>query len=160
MIMDRTNKRWMACLVATVIGISVLSACGSINRDSSGEVIEEGSVSAFEMQLGDCLTDTFQDSSTSFSEANAVPCEQSHAFEVYYTQELDGDTYPSDVSSQADIICELSLAGIINGIIDESPYVFVSTYPSQNSWENGSDREVVCLVGMYDGTNTTGRIVN
>jgi hypothetical protein len=44
--------------------------------------------------------------------------------------------------------------------VDESPYTFVSVYPTQNSWENGNDREVVCLVGMYDGTTSTGRLFN
>ena len=158
--MGSSAKSWVVWIVVIFVGGSIFSACTSADRDTSGEVVDSGTVSAFEMRVGDCFNDSFDGGITSFSEANAVPCDQSHAWEAYYSSDLDDGNFPTDLSAQANMLCELTLAGLINGIVDESPYTFVSVYPTQNSWENGNDREVVCLVGMYDGTNSMGRLFN
>ena len=158
--MDRTNKRWMACLVATVIGISVLSACGSADRDSSGEVIEEGSVSVWEIRVGDCLTDTFESDSNEFSSANAIPCDQPHAFEAYHRDYFSGDTFPTDVGSAADDICYYAFVDYFGMPVEETNLTFYFLFPTKESWESRSDREITCITGMDDGSYLTGKLRN
>jgi hypothetical protein len=151
-------KNWVIWIVVIFVGGSIFSACTSADRNNSGEVVDPGTVSAFEIQEGDCLTDSFLDSNDSFTEVNAVPCDEPHAYEAYFSTDLEGETYPSDVSLQAGILCELTLAGLIDGIVEDSAYTFVTTMPSQASWESSRDRQVMCLVGMRDGSDKMGRI--
>ena len=151
----------MAYLVATVIGISVLSACGSADRDSSGEVIEEGYVSAWEIKVGDCLTDTFDSaSSTEFSSANAVPCDQPHVFEAYHSEDITGDTFPTDLDTIADDICYYAFVDFVGISVEQTYLTYSSLQPTQESWEGKFDREITCVVSMIDSSDITGTLRN
>lgn len=158
--MEISAKGFVVWIAAIVIGISTLSACGSADRDSSGEVIEEGSISAWAIQVGDCLTDTFESGNNEFSDANAIPCDQPHAFEAYHGEYLSGDTFPADLGTTGDDICYYAFADYVGITVEETNLTFYSLIPTKESWEGKSDREITCIAGMDDGSDFTGSLRN
>jgi hypothetical protein len=158
--MGNSLKGFFVWITAIAIGISTLSACGSADRDDSGAVVEEGSVSAWSIQVGDCLTDTFGGDNVEFSYANVIPCDQPHAFEAYHGDVLSGDTFPTDINTTVDDICYYAFADFIGITVEETYLTYSSLLPTQVSWENDDDREVTCIVGMEDGSEITGTLRN
>ena len=158
--MANSLKGWAIWIVVIVIASSIFSSCTSADRDNSGEVVDSGSVSAFEIKVGDCLTDTFGAGDSTFSETNAVPCNEPHAFEAYHSEYLSGDNFPADINTLADDICYYAFPDFVGVTVEETDLSYSSLLPTQNSWDQKSDREVTCLVGMYDGSEVTGTLRN
>jgi hypothetical protein len=123
-------------------------------------VVEEGSVSAWSIRVGDCLTDTFADGYSEFSNANLVPCDQPHAFEAYHCEDLSGDTFSSALDAQADDICYYAFEDFIGANFDDTYLTYNVFLPTQKSWEGNNDREVTCIVGFEDGSDITGTLRN
>ena len=116
-------------------------------------------VSAFEVKIGDCLVDTFADEE-SFQDVNAVPRSQPHAFEAYHSEDVSGDTFPTNLGKLSDEICYVAFEGYVGVSIEETVLTFMSLIPTRESWEKGSDREVTCLVAMSDGSDMIGALRN
>lgn len=159
--MRSSTKSWVGWVAAIVIATASLSACGSADRDASGEVIEEGYVSAWAIKVGDCLTDTFESaSSTEFSSANAVPCDQPHVFEAYHSEDITGDSFPTDLDTIADDICYFAFVDFVGISVEETYLTYSSLQPTQESWVGKIDREITCVVSMSDSSDITGTLRN
>jgi hypothetical protein len=142
-----------------VVGLGYAGIAGQDNttRDESGAIISEGEVGAFRIQLGDCLNGL---SGGLVESVEGVPCSEPHSEEVYHAFNLDeGDgTFPGDevVGTAADEGCYAAFEPFVGTTFEESEYGFSSLTPSEESWDELDDREVLCLIANYDGTPKTG----
>jgi hypothetical protein len=157
--MESAIKSWIFWFAVIIGGGAIYGAFTNADRGSSGEVVEEGTVSAFEIRIGDCLTDMVG-SQEMFSEVNAVPCDQPHAFEAYHNEDVSGDSFPTDLDNVADEICNINFENYVGSPVDTTNLTFSYFIPTKESWENANDRQVTCLVEMDDGSDVTGSLRN
>ncbi|MEM7276032.1 MAG: septum formation family protein [Actinomycetota bacterium] len=138
-----------------------LAACGGASqtdetvRDESGAIVEEGEVGAFKVQVGDCISGVEEGL---VETANGVTCDGMHQYEVYYSHLLPAGDYPGDVAinEAAQSECLEAFEPFVGLSYDQSVYGFTALTPVQDSWERIDDREILCLIGNYDGTDKSG----
>lgn len=145
------SKREMAVGLGLVL---LTAACGGAERDDAGDIVEEGDVSAFKIAVGDCLnTPSALDE---ISEVEGVPCTEPHNAQAYHAYDLTDGDYPglAFVQSDSQEQCLANFAGFMGIDFANSPYYISTLYPTQESWDLGDDREVLCLVTTEDGSPT------
>ena len=152
----------VAFAIACVL-LVVVSACASEpSRDASGAIEEQGDLSVFSFQVGDCFDDP-EGSPDEVQDVNAVPCSQAHDNEVFHIFELPDGPFPGDaaIASAAEEECLPAFASYVGTPYPVSELFSVPITPTSESWDLGDDREVVCalydeggeLVGSMKGSN-------
>jgi hypothetical protein len=141
--------------VAAVIGISTAA-----ERNSAGEITSAGVVDAFEVRVGDCFDDEAFES-TEISEIPGVPCSEPHDNEVYAAFDVTGGEWPGDerIEELANEGCLDRFAGAIGKSFEDSVINFATIYPSEASWKQRDDREVICVAYHMELEQLTGSIV-
>lgn len=147
-------------LAATVM---VGAGCGSdasgdeTTRDSAGQIVEGGTLDAFEIKVGDCLGAS---EGGDLKSIEGIPCERPHQSEVYYAYTLpEGDgTFPGTevIQDAADQACATAFEGYVGVPIESSVYVIGTIAPSEDSWTAIRDREVLCTLTQGSSELTTG----
>ena len=87
-----------------------------------------------------------------------VPCEQAHTHEVYHKVTYtppDGTYDATRISQFASEQCSQSFATYVGIPYDRSKYYFLNFAPTEESWTQKGDREVVCLL-FLQGSELTG----
>lgn len=141
----------LAILAAIGVGIVVLVA---VTPDSwLLEPMEEGS----------CFGSFEEFETDLFYSAQPIPCEEPHALEVYSvsTASLQYlDDYPGDVEVDeiAAVYCEQRFETFVGLAWEESQLDYWLLRPSKESWEDWTDREIVCLVGRVDRALSVGTL--
>jgi hypothetical protein len=140
--------------VAAAVGISSMA-----QRNDAGEIMSAGSVDAFEVQVGDC----FQDgafASEDVSEVPGVPCSEPHDNEVYAAYDVQGE-WPGDerIEEMAYRGCYERFEGAIGKRYEESIIDYTVIYPSEGSWHELDDREVICVAYHMEFEQLTGTII-
>jgi len=128
-------------------------------RDETGVVQEAGAVGAFRIQVGDCLADP----GTGLVETvDAVPCSDPHQSEAYHSFELTFLDWPGEegLSEAAGQGCYDQFFPFVGMTYEQSIYDFTWLEPTEASWNEIDDREVVCFVSLYDGGDKTGSARN
>jgi hypothetical protein len=143
-----------AAAVAAAIGISTAA-----QRNADGQITEAGAVGAFEIRVGDCFDDEAF-ASTEISEIPGVPCSEPHDNEVYAAFDMAGE-WPGDtrVEELAHEGCYARFAAAIGKGYEESVIDFTTIYPSQGSWTQREDREVLCVAYHVDLEKLTGTVI-
>jgi Domain of unknown function (DUF4190)/Septum formation len=140
---------WMLAIIAAIVAVVATSA----DRDSStGEITESGDVSAFALEVGDCLNDI--EESQMITSLPAVPCDQPHEAEVFGMFDLPEGDYPTEdeLVAQADRGCADLMARYAPEAMSNPAIGFFYIYPPEQAWPE--DREVVCLAISSEGTMT------
>jgi hypothetical protein len=142
-----------AAAVAAVIGIT-----SAAQRNDAGEITAAGSVGAFEVRVGDCFDDEAF-ANAEISEIPAVPCSQAHDNEVYALFDIEGE-WPGDerVEELAYEGCHQRFAAAIGKTYEDSEIDYTVMYPSEGSWKQRQDREVVCVAYHMEYEKLTGSI--
>ena len=140
--------------LAAILGFNAVA-----ERNADGVITSAGSVSAFEVQVGDCFDDAAFES-TDVSEVPGVPCGDPHDNEVYATFDLTGE-WPGDerVEELAFEGCYDRFAGAIGRSYEESVIDYTAIYPSAGSWKQIDDREVICVAYHMDFEKLTGSVI-
>lgn len=143
-----------------LVGASYLGLAGEDNttRDETGAVVEGGEVGAFRIQLGDCLLDS---PDGDFESIEAVPCDESHQSEVYAAfnvpfSEIAAFPGRDSIRAAADDGCLAEFEAFVGRSYELSVYGISSITPTEGSWDEFDDREVLCLVSNFDGTPKVG----
>lgn len=149
-------KNW-AIYILAAIGFVTYGAITEADRDGSGAIIDEGSVDAFEVKIGDCFDD-----SKSFDEISSlpgVPCSEPHDNEAYAVVELTLDRYPDGdgMGDMASDICLKRFEPFVGRDYETSALDIFTMYPTSESWAQ-NDREVVCAVYSMDASKLTGSV--
>ena len=144
---------------AVGIGYAGIAGQDDTTRDEeTGEVVEGGEIGAFRIRVGDCLADV---TVGEFESAEAVPCSTPHLVEVYAAFNLEGDLdapFPgvSTVTDSAEAECLHRFAPFVDHPFATSIFDIQTITPAEEGWQRLDDREVLCLIGRYDGSLKTG----
>ena len=144
----------MKFVLSLLAGIFLLSACSSDNttRNDDGEIVEGGDLGVFAVQEGDCVN--FPEGGGDVASFDAVACEDPHDGEIYELFDITGfDEYPGDdaVSTQAGEGCRDAFESFVGIDYDSSVLFFTFLSPSEGTWNDLDDREVICIITPADG---------
>lgn len=142
-------------------GYAGLAGEDNTTRADDGAIIGEGEIGAFRIRLGDCLEAT---PAGEVETATGVPCSQPHADEVYHAfivAESDGQ-WPGQaaIDQQADDGCLAAFEPFVGTAYEDSVYGIGYFTPTEGSWTELDDREILCLINNYDGSVKTGSARN
>lgn len=139
----------IAGVIAVVaIGAVAIFAPEDAERDESGDIVESGQVSVFDLSEGDCwnnVPDEGQETET----VDAVPCTEPHESEVFAVFDVDlGEEWPGidAVTAEAETQCVQRFEGFVGLTYDQSVLNLFYFNPIEESWNQLDDREVVCVV--------------
>ncbi|MDT9594112.1 septum formation family protein [Nocardioides zeae] len=147
-IMNRT----IAAAGFALLAATTLAGCGSdeeATRDAdTNEVTEAGEADVFSLALGDCIDD--DGLGNEVSDVAAVPCAEPHDNEVFHVVEMEGDDWPGDEAVEAAVEegCVGEFETFVGVAYMDSELDIFPLTPTQGSWEQGDDREILCLI--YD----------
>ncbi|MEX2504024.1 MAG: septum formation family protein [Egicoccus sp.] len=151
--------RWQRAAFA--VALVVLAGCGADEgtRNEDGLVVNAGSWSVFDLQVGDCLAPE-PDLTGEVSEIPVVPCDQAHAQEVFATVEHPADAYPGAgaVAAWADGACMTELQDDLGYGLEDGLYISY-LLPTFDGWNTDDDRNVVCVVVSPDADGSIGSYV-
>lgn len=129
----------------------VLAACGGggLKRDDTGAVVSGGTVTPFDIQIGDCSKAELKDETT---EVDLVPCIEPHTHEAYFLAEHPDGPYPGATALKvfAEQQCVGAFADYMGIEVAESRFYFTFLFPSVSTWNDKQDRQVVCFVVSRD----------
>jgi hypothetical protein len=152
---------------AAVAGIAVFGGVTAFGDDTTrndqNEIIESGGLGAFAIAVGDCLN-----LPSEFSEVQSVegvPCSQAHNAQAFAVFDLTGfgDEFPGSAAfdQQASMGCYDRFESFVGVPYEDSELYFLSLEPTQESWAQLGDREIVCLLVLpengtfsYDAQNS------
>ena len=154
-----------------VVLVAALVLAGACSKDKAkredGEITKAGPISVFDLRPGDCL---MPDDKTvgDIENINAVPCAEVHTQEVFAVPEYpdDNGVYPgeAEILKFADASCLEAFNTYTGTDYLSSNLFFTYLHPSLDSWNDGDDRQVVCVIvsptedgmtGSVKGTTTT-----
>ena len=136
-----------------------VSGCGAFsNLFGSKQTEASTSVSVFKVQIGQCFNPP-SGVKAELSDLSAVACTSPHTQEAYanpsYQAPAGGDNsvYPGDaaLASFANGSCAQAFTSYVGVSYLDSSLFFTYLLPSARSWEQGSDRTVLCFA------TTTGK---
>lgn len=139
-------KSWGIYLLVA-LGFVAYNAITEADRDSTGAIVGEGSVDAFQVRVGDCFDDS--SSLDEISSLPGVPCSDPHDNEAFAVFDVSVTTYPGDdaMGELANTSCIERFETFVGKDYESSTLDVFTMYPSTDSWTQ-NDREVVCAV--YD----------
>ncbi|TAJ49351.1 MAG: hypothetical protein EPO52_03485 [Herbiconiux sp.] len=150
--------------LASAAGLSALVAlalCGCAEASfSAGDSPTNAATvvptkSVFALEIGDCVDDTDE---VELQHLPLVDCADPHDYEVFDEYQIPDGDYPGD-----DVITEIALgycSGAMEsfvGVAYEASALDINYLtPTEDSWTNGGDRQISCLVfdpaGKVSGT--------
>lgn len=145
----------VAALVAAPVAVGLLAGCAptgsGLPRDAVGRITESARTSAWALEVGDCTTTL--DASGTVETVDVAPCEEPHAFEVFAATTMAETTFPGmqRAGEDADEECRTAFAAFVGVPLDRSRYTVLFLHPTQRSWDEQTDRQVLCLAGRSGG---------
>ncbi len=136
-----------------IVGVLVFLALRSPERTSVDAIAE-----------GQCFADFNQFEATEIrSSVSSADCVDEHALEVFEVTDapyVEFSEYPGE-----EVITDLAFRHCLDGFeefvgitYEDSSLDVWALYPTEGSWNLNSDREVVCMVGAFDQSLTTGTL--
>ena len=152
-------KSWAFYILAG-LGFVVYGAMTDADRDSSGAIVGEGRLDAFQIKAGDC----FDDSSSLDDEITSlpgIPCSEPHDNEAFAVIGLTIAAYPEGegMAELAQDSCLGRFDSFVGRDYESSSLDVFTMYPSHDSWEQ-NDREVVCAVYDMNASKLKGSVKN
>jgi hypothetical protein len=139
------------------IGGSVLFAA---RRGDSGEIVDAGNLSVFDLQEGDCFDAGLNSGQvTEISEVRAVPCAEPHVYEMFSVAEYPAGESPS--AADADYTpwerenCLGRFEAYVGIDYDSSLYYISALVPTDSSWAQG-DHTMMCFLHNDPESAMTG----
>lgn len=137
------------------VGLTAGAAAGlggfdNTSRDDAGQIVQEGNISVFSLQVGDCLNIPDKNA-TKLGESSGVPCSQAHLYEVFAeTTITDLTTYNKDaISTKASDFCSASFQTFVGIPVERSTLTISWLVPTQETWGEG-DNEITCILIRRD----------
>ena len=141
--------------IAVALGIVGYGMVTEVDRDSSGAIVGEGTVDAFEIRVGDCFDDG--SSLEEISSLPGVPCAEPHDNEAYAVFDVTISDYPEGDGMQtlAFNSCLERFQPWVGKDYETSSLDIFVMYPTTESWRQ-NDREIVCAVFDVDANKLVG----
>ena len=146
---------------AILLGLLVSACATEPARDEAGDIQEEGELSVFSFQVGDCFDDPSTDAGE-VSDVAGVPCADPHDNEVFHLYDMPDGSFPSSSAIEASVEAEClpAFEGYVGISYQISELFLFPITPTAESWDR-TDREVACalfadeeqLIGSMQGSN-------
>ena len=150
-------KTW-GLYVVVALGFVIYGAATKVDRDSSGAIVDEGSIDAFQIRVGDCFDDasSFDDQ---ISDLPGVPCSEPHDNETFAVFDLTISTYPDGdaMGELAHVSCLEHFESFVGKDYDSSSLDIMTLFPSTQSWQQ-DDREVICAAYDMNANKLVGSV--
>lgn len=123
---------------------------------------DTGVVSPFALEVGNCLNaGEVDDGGDLLVNVELIDCDDAHQAEVVSVEDMEaaGNTeFPGKeaVDARAKLLCQPRVESFIGGSLVESSLLLLWLTPTEESWADDNDREVVCMVAAPDGETLTG----
>lgn len=117
-----------------------------------------GGSEVFNIEVGACM-DSAQLAGDEVSQVTTIDCAEEHDVEAYASTQLEGDTYPGKdaILAKADEFCLAEFTTFVGvASYEESSLFFSYLYPTEESWNDADDREILCL--LIADTPVTGTL--
>lgn len=158
----RPIRRTAAVLGAVLLAAPLAGCLGKeppARDESSGEVIASGQESAFTLKDGDCFNDARDINGQmpdTVTDVPVVPCSEAHDNEVMGHFDLVGDSYPSEEEIDLQVVehCIAIFDDFVGLSYEDSVLDIFPMTPTEGSWNNMNDREVICAVWDPEGLVT------
>jgi Septum formation len=152
------RRNWIVGIVIAA-GAYATNSFLQADRDTSGAIVDAGSVNAFQMRVGDCFDDgsTFTDAEV--DSVPGVPCASPHDNEVYAVFDVGMTSFPGE--SMGDVAHEACLErfeSFVGKDYESSALDIATLYPTKESWNGQNDREVICAVYDVEAKKLTGSV--
>ena len=146
-------------LIASLAFAIVLGGCAS-GLPQSSEDTAEGSVTLFDLELGDCLNDAGIPLRSDMTDVPRVSCKALHDSELFAILGVEGSTFPGEreLVSQGQDRCARAFGDFIGIPFANSTLDFRFYYPTASSWAQG-DRTIYCLA-FDPGLTVSGSLLN
>lgn len=110
------------------------------------------------IEVGDCFDDQEEINVTTLP---IVSCERPHDNEVFHVFDVpasEGEAFPGDdrLGRLVQVGCLVEFEGYVGTLAEQSSLTIFPLSPSQQSWEESGDREVVCALYDRTGAPLTG----
>jgi len=143
---------------ATVAGVAVFAGVTGFGDDTTrndqNDIVESGGLGAFAIQVGDCLN--LPSEYSEVQSVEGVPCSQAHSAQAYAVFDLVGfgDPFPGSAAfeEQINVGCLDRFEGFVGVPYEESELYIRTLEPTEESWAQLDDREVICLLAPEFGT--------
>jgi hypothetical protein len=143
-------------VIALLVPLVVAACSSDPDRDEeTGAIVEEGDLSVFSVRVRDCF-DRPDEGDTGVAELAARPCEELHDGEAFAVFDAPGDDdapFPGVASLEA-IVAEECIGSRFEQYVDssyaESKYFATAITPTEDTWEDRDDREIICV--LFDPT--------
>lgn len=106
--------------------------------------------------VGACFEEP--EDTSEIGEFDTVECEEPHFGEVYYKFDIAGDEYPGEegVSQEVQDGCLPAFEDYVGIPYEESVYEIFPITPTEETWNDADDREVICVLTAPDQSDITG----
>ena len=145
-------------IVAIALALLV-SGCAA-GLPQSNDDSTTGSVTLFDLELGDCLNDADIPLRSDMTDAPRVSCEDPHDSELFAILGVEGSAFPgeSELVAQGQSRCARAFGDFVGIPFANSTLDFRFYYPTASSWAQG-DRTIYC-VAFDPGHQVTGSLLN
>jgi hypothetical protein len=151
--------RFPLAIIAGVTLALVLTGCASGLPHASDDA-PEGTVTLFDLGLGDCLNDAGVPLRSDMTDVPRVDCEEPHDSELFAILGAEGSTFPGEreLVSQGQDRCARAFGDFIGITFSNSTLDFRFYYPTASSWAHG-DRTIYCLA-FDPGLKVSGSLLD
>ena len=126
----------------------------SVTTPTTSTKVAPRVVSVFELVKGNCLDGTTLNDGL-ITTIRIVDCADVHTHEVYYSGRYPASTYDATkISDYANDTCLAQFEPYVGIEYARSRYQYLHIVPTQESWSQDNDRDVVCVAFEEDATIT------
>lgn len=135
----RTVSRAALAIVGAVGVSASLVACGQVAS----------------VDVGSCVNSS--DLSGEITDIPTVDCSDEHDGQVFHTFDLDDGDFPGqdDVDAQAEDGCISGFEDFVGTSFEDSSLAVKYITPSEDTWNDANDREIICAAFTSDGSTVT-----
>lgn len=146
--------------IGVVAVIGLVGAFTAASRDDSGAIVGAGTLHIVDVRVGDCFDLNDGSDVEEVGEIRAIPCDEAHAFEAYFTTDLPAGEYPSRsvFDAQLEAECLPAFETYVGRDYETSELYVTSFEPTAEGWEDG-DRGILCVISTFNAeTPLTGSV--
>lgn len=157
-----TGRRipWRLVIYGVIALVVVVStALFAARRGDTGEITAPGSLSVFDLQVGDCFsieTDT-SGGSGEIDTVRAIPCADPHVYEMFWSGPYPGNEQPAEETAMSwlEDQCVPAFEAYVGIDFYSSVYYASTLTPTDEGWNSG-DHEFSCYLHLADETEVSG----
>lgn len=137
--MTAALRRGLGLALPALFAAAALTACGEVPTAEVGACINSGDFG------GEEITDI-----------PTIPCGEPHDLEVYHLSTVPDGEFPGEESldEKAEQACLQAFEPYVGSDFSESELAINFMTPTQQAWESGDDREVICLLQSGETTGS------